>query len=123
MKTLLTTVLLIISVNCFSQQDTIMAINAKDYMDKEVIVVGKVASFRLASNGKYTNYINLEKPYPETIFTVVITNNYLQKLNIKIEDLKDKVICVKGTVTTYKNDPKQIPQIFNPISIEIKNAE
>ncbi len=120
MKILLTTVLLILSVNCFSQQDTITAVNAKDYMDKEVIVVGKVASFRLASNGKYTNYINLEKPYPETIFTVVITNNYLQKLNIKIEDLKDKVIYIKGTVTTYKKDPKQIPQIFNPISIEIK---
>lgn len=120
-KNLLTALLLIISINCFSQQDTITAINAKDYMDKEVVVIGKVASFRLASNGKYINYINIDKPYPNNIFTVVITNYYLEKLNIKIEDLKNKVIYVRGTVTTYKNDPKQIPQIYNPKSIAVKN--
>jgi hypothetical protein len=89
-------------------------------MDKEVCVLGKVVSFKLASEGKFTNYINIDKPYPESVFTVVITNNYLEKLNLKIEDLKDKYIYVKGTITTYKNDPKQIPQIYNPLSIELK---
>jgi hypothetical protein len=119
MKNLALAVLLLFSINCFSQ-DTITTAKVKDYMDKEVCVLGKVVSFKLASEGKYTNYINIDKPYPESIFTVVITNNYLEKLNIKIEDLKDKTIYVKGKITIYKNDPKQIPQIFNPISIEIK---
>lgn len=50
----------------------------------------------------------------------MITNNHLEKLNIKIVDLKDATIYVKGKITTYKNDPKQIPQIYNPISLEIK---
>jgi hypothetical protein len=118
MKNLAIAFLLAFSINCFSQ-DTITTSKVKDYMDKEVYVVGKVVSFKLAAEGKNTNYINIDKPYPESIFTVVITNNYLEKLNIKIEDLNDKTIYIKGKITTYKNDPKQIPQIFNPISIEI----
>lgn len=107
------------SINCFSQ-DTITTAKTNEYMDKEVCVLGKVVSFKLASEGKFTNYINIDKPYPESVFTVVITNNYLEKLNLKIEDLKDKYIYVKGTITTYKNDPKQIPQIYNPLRIELK---
>jgi len=111
--------LLTFSAYCFSQ-DTITTAKVNEYMDKEVCVLGKVASFKLASEGKNTNYINIDKAYPENVFTVVISNYYLEKLNIKIEDLKDKNIYIKGTITTYKNDPKQIPQIYNPISIVIK---
>ena len=119
MKNLAIAVLALFTINCFSQ-DTITTAKAKDYMDKEVIVVGKVISFKLASEGKTTNYINIDKPYPESVFTVVILNSYLEKLNIKIEDLKDKNVFIKGKITTYKNDPKQIPQIYNPISIVVK---
>lgn len=119
MKNLAFVFLLTVSINSFSQ-DTITTAKVKDYMDKEVCVLGKVVSYKLASEGKNTNYINIDKPYPESVFTVVISNYYLEKLNIKIEDLKDKYIYVKGTITTYKNDPKQIPQIYNPLSIELK---
>ena len=120
MKNLVITFFVLFSIHCFSQ-DTITSAKVKDYMDKEVCVVGKVVSFKLASEGKSTNYINIDKPYPESVFTVVISNSYLEKLNIKIEDLKDKTIYIKGKITTYKNDPKQIPQIYNPISIVVKN--
>jgi RPA family protein len=119
MKNILFVFLATFSIHCFSQ-DTITTAKVKDYMDKEVCVIGKVVSFKLAAEGKNTNYINIDKPYPESVFTVVISNYHLEKLNIKIEDLKDKNIYIKGKITTYKNDPKQIPQIFNPSSIEIK---
>jgi hypothetical protein len=119
MKNLVLFFLLTFSINSFSQ-DTITTAKVNEYMDKEVCVSGKVVSFKLASEGKNTNYINIDKPYPESVFTVVISNYYLEKLNIKIEDLINKDIYVKGTITTYKNDPKQIPQIYNPISIQIK---
>lgn len=119
MKNFAIAVFALFSIHCFSQ-DTITTAKVKEYMDKEVCVVGKVVSFKLAAEGKNTNYINIDKPYPESDFTVVISNNYLEKLNIKIEELKEKNIYIKGKITTYKNDPKQIPQIYNPISIAIK---
>lgn len=121
MKKLILAFVLLFSLNCLAQ-DTITTAKAKEYMDKEVCVLGKVVSFKLASEGKNTNYINIDQPYPESVFTVVISNFYLEKLNIKIEDLKDKEIYIKGKITTYKNDPKQIPQIYNPISITIKKS-
>ena len=119
MKNITTVFFLVFSIHCFSQ-DTITTAKVQEYMDKEVCVIGKVVSFKLAAEGKNTNYINIDKPYPESVFTVVISNYHLEKLKIKIEDLKDKNIYIKGKITTYKNDPKQIPQIFNPASIVVK---
>ena len=119
MKNILIAFLFVFSIHCFSQ-DTITTAKVNEYMDKEVCVVGKVVSFKIASEGKFTNYINIDKPYPDSVFTVVITNNHLEKLNLKIEDLKDRDIYIKGKITTYKNDPKQIPQIYNPLSLQVK---
>ena len=119
MKNLLLSVLFTLSANVFSQE-TIAADNAKNYLDKIVFVEGKVVSYKLAPEGKSINYINIDKKFPQNIFTVIITNDWLPKLNIKIEDLLDKTITIKGKISVYKNDPKQIPQIFNPESIEIK---
>lgn len=119
MKNLITAFIVLISLQCFSQ-DTITTAKVKDYMDKMVCVKGQVASIKLASDGKNINYINIDKAFPDNVFSVVITNSYLEKLNIQIQDLIDKTIYVKGIITTYKNDPKQIPQIFNPMSIEVK---
>jgi hypothetical protein len=119
MKTFFTLFLFISSLNGFSQ-DTITATKAKDYINNLACVTGKVVSYKLASEGKKTNYINLDVAYPDTIFTIVITNEYLETSKIKIEDLKNKTIYVYGKITIYKNDPKQIPQIFNPRWIEVK---
>jgi hypothetical protein len=120
MKNLILAILFISPINLFFQE-TISADKAKDYIDKVVFVEGKVVSYKIAPEGKSINYINIDKKYPNNIFAVVITNDYLKKLNIKIEDLEDKNIIVKGKISVYKNDPKQIPQIFNPESLELKN--
>jgi hypothetical protein len=119
MKNLISVVILLLTLHCFSQE-TISTDKVKDNLDKVVFVEGKVVSMRLASEGKNINYLNLDKKYPDNVFSVVITNDYLAKLNINLEDLKDKTIIVKGKISVYKNDPKQIPQIFNPESIVIK---
>lgn len=119
MKKIILGLLFLIVTNAFCQE-RISADKAKDYIDKVATVEGKVVSFKLAPEGKSINYINIDKKFPENIFTIVVTNDWLPKLNIKIEDLLDIIILVKGKVSVYKNDPKQIPQIFNPESLEIK---
>jgi RPA family protein len=119
MKKILFLLLLIISAKAFAQ-DTIKTAQAKANIDNLMCVTGKVVSYKLATEGKSTNYINLDVAYPDNVFTVVLTNDYLSTLKFKIEDLKDKTIFVFGKITTYKNDPKQIPQIFNPRWIDIK---
>lgn len=106
----------LISVQLFSQ-DTIPTSKVQDYLNKVIVVKGKVVSYRIAPEGKIINFINLDKQYPDCPFTVVITNEYLKTLNLRLQDLKNKTIFVKGKITVYDKDPKQTPQIFNPINI------
>ena len=73
---------------------------AKNHIGELFCVTGKVASIKLASDGKTTNYINIDRPYPEAVFTIVITNEYLETLKFKLEDIKDKIIFVYGKITT-----------------------
>jgi hypothetical protein len=119
MKNILILFVFLFSLNSFSQ-DTITTAKAKDYINSLACVTGKVVSYKLASEGKTTNYINIDSAYPDNVFTIVVTNEYLETSKIKIEDLKNKIIFAYGRITTYKNDPKQIPQIFNPRWIEVK---
>ena len=110
---------LLIATSTFFAQDTIFARQAKDFIGMTMLVKGKVVSVKAASEGKTTNYINIDKPYPNSVFTVVMSNSYLEKQHLVLQDLIQKNICVKGKITTYKEDPKQTPQIFNPESIVV----
>ena len=119
MKFFLTTFLFAIASLSFAQ-DTITSKKAQENIGKEVVLKGKIASFKLASEGKSTNFINVDKAYPNNIFTVVLTNKYLQEKDIQLSNSKGKSIIVKGIISIYENDPKKIPQIFNPTFLEIK---
>ena len=119
MKNIVILFLLSISTSIFSQE-TITSEQAKEYIGKEVIVKGKIASFKIALEGKSTNFINIDKAYPNTIFTVVITNKYLEEHKLDIANSVGKEITVKGIITVYDKDPKKTPQLFNPIEIEIQ---
>jgi hypothetical protein len=119
MKKLFVITFLIFLTTSFAQE-TITTSQAKEYIGKEVILKGKIASIKLASEGKSTNYINIDKPYPENVFTVVISNKYLEEHQLDLSQSVGKEITVKGIISVYEKDPKKIPQIFNPLEIEIK---
>lgn len=112
-------ILLFFNTLPFFAQDTISAGQARDYIEMPMFVKGKVVSFKVAVEGKSTNYLNIDRPYPDGFFTVVLSNSYLEKQKINLQDLNQKIICVKGKITTYKDDPKQIPQIFNPETLAV----
>lgn len=101
-------------------QDTVTAGKAKDFIGKQVILKGKIASIKMAGEGRSTNYINIDEAYPNAIFTVVIPNIALPSLGFKIDESVGKQIIVKGKVAVYDKDPKQIPQIYNPVFIIVK---
>ena len=111
--------LIFFTISGFSQ-DTITSFQAKDFIGKEIFLKGKIASFKMASEGKTNNYINIDKAYPNNIFTIVIPNKALETLGFKIEESKDKVIIVKGKIEVYEKDPNQTPQIYNPKFIKLR---
>lgn len=88
----------------------INTLQAKDYIGKEACVCGKVVSTKFSENGK-TNptYINLDKKYPEQVFTLMIFGQDRQNFSYKPEEfLQGKTICVKGKVGEFKGTPQII---------------
>ena len=118
MKKFLTIIAFLMTSMSFSQ-DTITADQARNFIGKEVILKGRISSVRLASEGKSTNLINIDRGYPNQIFTVVVSNQYIEERKLDLESSKGKFIVVKGTVSTYEKDPKKIPQISNPVTFVI----
>ena len=119
MKKALFILLICISLKGYSQ-DTISTAKVMQYVGKEVWVRGTVASVKLATDENNVNYINVDKAFPQNIFTVVITSKYLQRLKLNLATAKGKHIFVKGTILTNDKDNSQVPQIFNPTQIQIK---
>jgi DNA/RNA endonuclease YhcR with UshA esterase domain len=80
-------------------------------------VCGMVASatYAIRTKGRPT-YLNLDQPYPNQIFTVVIWGSDRKKFgNAPDAFYKGKTICVTGKIKSYKgkaeiivNDPAQI---------------
>lgn len=97
-------------------QKKLTAAEAKRHFGETATVCGEVvsASFAESSQGHPT-FLNLDKPYPKQIFTVVIWDENRSKFGKPEEDYKAKQICVSGKITAYAglpeivvSDPKQI---------------
>lgn len=83
---------------------------AKDFIGKEKCVCGKVVSTKYAENGKSNpTYINLDKKYPEQVFTLMIFGKDRENFSYKPEEfLQGKTICIKGKIGEYKGTPQII---------------
>ena len=97
-------------------QKKLTAAEAKEHIGDNATVCGDVVSTRYASSSKgEPTFLNLDKPYPNQIFAVVIWGSNRSKFKTPEEDYKDKKICVTGKITAYggvpeiiADDPKQI---------------
>ena len=89
------------------------------FIGKECNVCGKVIATRFNKNTKsQITYINFDEPYPNTPFTAVLFGK--DRINFTYEPevyLKDKMICVKGIVQTYKGKPQIVVTKENQFSI------
>jgi len=60
-------------------------------------------------------FLNLDKPYPNHVFTALIWGESRSKFGTPESDYRNKRICVTGAITEHRgvaeivvNDPKQI---------------
>lgn len=104
-----------------AQSSHITAAEAKAHAGEVQNVCGHVvgATYALRSRGQPT-FVNLDKPYPNQIFTIVIWGSDRPKFGTPEIDYRDKNICVTGKITIYRgvaeivaNDPKQVSVATN----------
>jgi endonuclease G len=101
--------------NTFNTQQASLYAGKRD----EITVCGKVVSSKLSSKGNI--FLNLDKMFPNHIFTVTIFSQHVPNFSYQPHELlKDKTICVTGFVT---KDSNGVPGIIieNESAIEISD--
>lgn len=99
--------------NTFNTQQAALYAGKRD----EIQVCGQVVSTKLSSKGNI--FLNLDKMFPNQIFTVTIFSNNTRNFSYAPHEyLKNKTICVRGMVT---GDSNGVPGIIieNEAAIEI----
>lgn len=104
----------------FSQ--TVSAEDSKNYIGKTITIAGKVVDGRyLLSSGRQPTLLNIDKAFPNQIFSIVIYGEQRKAFGYKPEEtLLNKNILVTGKVELFKG----IPQInvTNPDQIVIASG-
>ena len=73
------------------------------------IVCGKVVSARYASRSKgQPTFLNLDEPYPNEIFTIVIWGENRPKFGTPESKYTDAKVCVTGKISSHRGKPEVV---------------
>lgn len=100
-------------------QNSISAAEAKNHVGEKATVCGQVASTHYAATSRGNpTFINLDKAYPDQIFTVLIWGSDRPKFGDSEEAYRSKHICVAGKISDYKGVPEIVA--YEPSQIKIQ---
>ena len=100
-------------------QVSISAAEAKDHVGEKATVCGEVASTHYAARSRGNpTFINLDKPYPNQIFTILIWGSDRPKFGDPEETYRGKQICVTGKISIYRGEAEMIA--YEPSQIRIQ---
>jgi len=104
----------------FAQKEYISPAEAHKYIGETKTVCGEIASATYAARSRgQPTFLNLDQPYPNQIFTVVIWGPDRNKFKSPPEIFfKGKSICVTGVIETYRGKPQII--VREPSQIVIR---
>jgi len=91
---------------------------ALQHIGEKQTVCGTVASTHFARSSKgQPTFLNLDKPYPNQIFTIMIWGNKRGSFNEAPEKYySGKRICVTGSIKNYRGSPEIV--VNNPSQIK-----
>jgi hypothetical protein len=101
-------------------QSSISAAEAKNHVGERATVCGEVASTHYAARSRGNpTFINLDKPYPDQIFTVLIWGSDRPKFGDPEAMYGNKHICVTGKIADYKGVPEIVA--YDPSQIKVQS--
>lgn len=100
-------------------ENTYTADQAKSHIGERATVCGMVASAHFSARSKGSpTFLNLDKPYPNQIFTILIWGSDRPKFGNPERDYSRKNICVAGTIQEYRGTAEIIAR--SPSQIAVK---
>ena len=100
-------VVLIAPLLASAQKTHLTARDAKTHVGETQTVCGKVVSTRFASGSKgQPTFLNLDEPYPNEIFTILIWGDDRARFGAPETGYRDGNVCVTGKITSYRGTPE-----------------
>jgi hypothetical protein len=94
---------------------------AREHRGENATVCGNVASTRYAPSTKgQRTFLNLDKPYPNQVFTALIWGSNRSKFGRPKVEYHEKRICVTGKITEYRGVPEIIAD--DPAQIKVETS-
>lgn len=92
---------------CSSAKQRLTAAEAKAHVGEQATVCGRVAGFHQATHIEDDpTFINLDKPYPNQIFAILIWVYDLPKFGNLEKDYLGKQVCVTGKIKILGKVPE-----------------
>jgi hypothetical protein len=108
-------------VSPIQAQKKLTASEAKEHFGETATVCGAVVSTRYADSTKgQPTFLNLDKPYPNQVFTIVIWGDNRSKFGKPENDYNGKRVCVTGKVTAYAGLPEIVAEDPKQLSIDTR---
>ena len=83
---------------------SISAADASKHVGEHATVCGQIAGEHTAYRSRGTpTFINLDKPYPNQVFTILIWGDYRSSVG---QFPASGRVCVAGTITEYRSTPE-----------------
>ena len=91
----------------------ISATEAKEHIDAQAVVKGKIAEVNV---GERIVRLNFEQPYPKNPFTAVIFPANTNKFP-EVEKLKGKTVEISGKIAVYRERPQIVLTSTNQVRV------
>jgi hypothetical protein len=89
--------------SAIADADRVSPADAINHVGRMATVCGLVASAKYATSAnRQPTFLNLDKPYPNHVFTAVIWGSDRAAFPYAPESLADRRICVTGTIQVYQ---------------------
>src|SRR5215472_9657683 len=110
--------LLVLAVFLPAYAGSLTANEAKNHVGEDATVCGLVVDVHFASGSKGTpTFINLEKAFPNQIFTVLIWGDDLPNFTENPVKWQGKKLCATGTIASYKGIPEIVAKSKSKITV------
>lgn len=103
----------------FAQSGHLTSAEAKSHIGERATVCGKVVSTHYAARTKGSpTFLNLDEPYPNQVFTILIWGSDRSKFGVPESTFDGKRVCVTGLIKEYKGAPEIIAEQPSQIAIQ-----
>jgi hypothetical protein len=98
---------------------TLTTTEAAKHVGENATVCGIVAGVHTATSSKGSpTFVNLDKTYPNQVFTILIWGSDLSKFSPAPASWDGKRVCAIGTITLYRSVPEIVAREAGQIAIK-----